>query len=251
MRQYWIAATLLTVTSTAFTQDHRTVVAKSAIQPQLAISAEAELYVVSITSGNIEVAVSTDRGKSISRRSIAIDAKGKARGGRQRGPRIGIDDAGHIHITAPVCFDSAELMKQYPASELWYTVSRDGARTWSERVRINEVPRKAAEALHWLAVDAAGRAHVAWLDARDGRGAAVYYAHIDEGRVGPNRKVLAPACECCAPGLAVGRDGEALLTYREGGDKGQRGTFVMKSKDGGKSWSSPEQLNLDPSNVFT
>ena len=259
MKQHWIAAALLAVTSTAFAQDHpkvvaqdrRTVVAKSSIQPQVAIDAEGAIYVVSITSGNIEVAVSTDRGKSIARRSTAIDAAGRARGGRQRGPRIGIDDAGHVHVTAPVCFDAAELMKRYPAGELWYTVSRDGARTWSERVRINEVPRKAAEALHWLAVDAAGYAHVAWLDAREGLAAAIYYARIHEGRVGPNRKLLTPACECCAPGLAVSRDGQPWLTYREGGDQGQRGTFVMSSADGGDSWSSPSQLNQGPSNVFT
>lgn len=48
------------------------------------------------------------------------------------------------------------------------TWSRDGGRTWSPKVRVNDDPPGADQALPAVAVDDLGRVHVAWMDRRDG-----------------------------------------------------------------------------------
>src|SRR5215467_8123027 len=92
--------------------------AGGAIQPHLAADADGDFYCVFIREGNIEFSISTDKGKTWTRSAIAIDAKGKAKGGMQRGPRVAVDGKKTIYVTAPLCFDDAEFSKQYPTQDL-------------------------------------------------------------------------------------------------------------------------------------
>src|SRR5581483_4885695 len=117
------------------------VVAADAIQPQVAVDARGTVYVAFLHRGNVVVSASADRGKTFSRPVVAIDAKGKARGGRQRGPRIGVDAKGGLVVTAPVTFDAAEAAKKYPTTELYLVTSADGGKTWSPPLQVNEVAR--------------------------------------------------------------------------------------------------------------
>ena len=89
--------------------DRAVTLAGGANQPQLAASEDGSFYAVFIKDGNIECAVSENKGKTWSRPAVAIDAKGKAKGGMQRGPRIAVDGRKTIYITAPLCFDEAEF----------------------------------------------------------------------------------------------------------------------------------------------
>ncbi len=244
----WTGLFLL-VACPVFADGKRTVVVRGGIQPQVAIGADGRIYVVYLKQGNVEVAISTDRGASFKNRVLAIDAHGKGRGGYQRGPHIGVDGDGNVHITAPLCFDADELKKRHPAAELWYAISRDGGKTWAKPLQVNEVAKKAAEGLHWLAVAPNGEACVVWLDARDGGGQAIYYSSIHNGKVKKNRRLAGPVCECCAPGLAVDGKGNPLLVFREGGGRENRSTFLMRSKDGGNSWKKAGRLNRKTSNV--
>src|SRR5688572_33421541 len=81
------------------------VIVKGAMQPCLAADMEGGFHCVFIRNGNIELATSADGGKTWSAPVIAIDAKGNARGGMQRGPRVGVDNLKNITVTAPICFD--------------------------------------------------------------------------------------------------------------------------------------------------
>src|SRR5262245_60864684 len=94
------------------------VVARDAIQPQVTIDPKGNVFVVFLQRGNIAVCASTDKGKTFGAPVVAIDAKGKARGGRQRGPRIGSDAKGHLVVTAPITFDAEEAAKKYPVTDL-------------------------------------------------------------------------------------------------------------------------------------
>ncbi len=233
--------------SVAESASGRVLVASDATQAQAAVAPDGSIYVVYIRKGNIEVSVSTDGGMSFPVSHVAIDGKGRARGGRQRGPRIGVDGSGGLYVTAPLCFDEEEFSRKYPRSEIWYAHSADGAKNWSEPLRVNEVPKKASEGLHWLAVDGTGSAHVAWLDGRDGK-QSLYYARVKDGKSGKNIRIAKTVCECCAPGLAVSAKGNPLAVVREGG-MANRGTLFLRSKDGGDTWSRGVRLNQRASNV--
>ncbi len=106
-------------------------VADGAIQPQVAADEQGQIYVTYVKGGNVIVKFSTDDAKTWSREWTAIDAKGKAKGGAQRGPRIGAHGKNGVVVTAPVCFDEKEFEKQYPTNELWIVRSTDMGQTWS------------------------------------------------------------------------------------------------------------------------
>ncbi len=204
-------------------------VAGGAIQPHLAASEDGTFYVVFIRNGNIEVSVSADKGKTFSAPVVAIDAKGRATGGMQRGPRIAVDGKKTIYVTAPLCFDEAEFSKQYPGSELYLAVLTDGGKTFSKPAQLNDVPKKALEALHWLAAAANGDVYVAWLDFRQRqKGQDLAWVKVtDQGKkVGKNNLLPGPLCECCAPGLAVDAKGTPFAVYREGGKQANRQIFM-------------------------
>ena len=218
--------------------------ASDAIQPHMAIG-EGGIYVVFIHQGNIALSVSSDHGQTFSPPVIAIDVQGRARGGAHRGPRIGVDAKKRLTVTAPVTFDDSEYKRRYPTADLFFVRSKDGGRTWSPPVQVNEVSKKAPEALHWMTVAPSGEAHVAWLDLRSRKqsGQDIYYARLADGKVGRNVKVAGTVCECCAPGLAVDANGNPFLAFREGGPRPSREIFARRSADGGRSFAESVQVN--------
>jgi hypothetical protein len=241
-----IIGLLLTfISHTAKSSTPGLVIASDAIQPHVAIDSDGNIYVVFIHKGNICVAVSTDGGKAFGESTIAIDVKGRARGGRQRGPRIGVDAKKNLAVTAPVTFDDAEYKKRYPTAELYLVTSSDGGLTWSTPRQVNEVSKKAPEGLHWTAVAPTGEVHIAWLDIRSRRahGQDIYYTKVTKGEVGENIKVASTVCECCAPGLAIDGDGNPFLAFREGGDKPSREIYAIRSVDKGNSFGKAIQIN--------
>jgi hypothetical protein len=223
-------------------------IASDAIQPHIAVDSDGDIYVTFLHKGNIAVSVSRDRGTSFSQPVVAINVQGRMKGGMHRGPRIGVDAKKNLIVTAPAVFDDSEFKNKYPTADLYFVSSRDGGQSWTDPIRVNEVPKQAPESLHWLAVTPSGEAHVAWLDRRDrqGPGQDIFYAKVVDGRVGKNSQVAATVCECCAPGLAVDATGNALLAYREGGQKPSREVFAIRSTDHGANFSKPTQVNGNP-----
>jgi hypothetical protein len=230
-----------------------TVVCAGGTQPHLAAGADGKFYVVFLRNGNIELAISSDRGKTFAAPVTAIDAKGNARGGMQRGPRIAVDNKHTIYITAPLCFDAEELGKRYPTNDLYLTISRDGGQTFAEPLRINDAPKQAPEALHWLAAASGGELFVAWLDrrGRKGPGQDLAYAVVgDRGKkIGANAVLQGPVCECCAPGVAIDENANPILVWREGGDRKNRALWIATSSDRGATFLAPKRLNHDDSRV--
>ena len=122
-----VRALLLSILALFPPQETPVVIAKDADQPQLASDKDGGFYCAFLRNGNVEMSTSADGGKTWSAPVTAIDAKGKARGGMQRGPRIGVDDRKNVTITAPLCFDPKELAERYPKAELW--IARSTTRT--------------------------------------------------------------------------------------------------------------------------
>jgi hypothetical protein len=220
------------------------VVAADATQPHLAIDADGTILAVFIRGGNIELSTSSDGGKTFSAPAVAIDARGKARGGMQRGPRVAVDGQKTIYVTAPLAFDEAEFQKRYPTQDLFLATSTDGGKTFGKPVMVNDVPKKAPESLHWLAAGVDG-AYVAWLDLRAReKGQDLFLAKITEKgkKISRNTPAATSLCECCAPGLAVDPKGNPVAAYRDGAGKTSRPLFLVA---GGKT----ARLNTKESKV--
>jgi hypothetical protein len=231
-------------------QEAPVIIARDARQPQLAADRDGGFYCVFLRNGNIEFSASADNGKTWSAPVTAIDAKGKASGGMQRGPRIGVDDRKVITITAPLCFDEKELQAKFPRAELWLVRSTDGGRTFSPPVQINEVNGTAPEALHAIAVAPSGEAHVAWLDMRaKKKGQDLYYAKVVDGKPGKNQRVSETLCECCAPGIGVDSKGRIFVAWRDGISLKNRAVWMYVSEDGGKLFKSVGRVNDAESGV--
>src|SRR5688572_12155256 len=217
LRVLWLLLGLLTVPAGG---ERATVIGSGAIQGHLAAADDGSFYAAFIRGGNIEVSVSQDKGKTWTAPVVAIDAKGKAVGGMQRGPRVAVDGKKTVYVTAPLCFDEAEFSKRYPTQDLYLAVSTDQGKTFSKPVQVNDVPKKAPESLHWLAAAPNGDVFVAWLDLRNrDKGQDLAWVKITEQgkKVGRNQLIPGPLCECCAPGLTVDAKGNPTLIYREGG----------------------------------
>lgn len=230
------AVLLLAVAASAET------VAGGASQPQLAQDPDGGFYCVFLKDGNVQLSVSTDAGKTWSAPVVAIDAKGAARGGMQRGPRIGVDAKKNVYVTAPLCFDEKKLKEKYPKAELWIAVSSDAGKSFAPPVQVNDAPESAVESLHQLAVAPNGDAHVVWLDCRGGKGNELFYAKLSGGKVSKNLKISPPVCPCCAPGIALDGKGNPWVAYRDGSG-GSREIFLTLSRDAGKSWTPPARVN--------
>ena len=217
-------------------------------QPTLALGPGVLVALTMLQRGNIVVALSRDGGASFSPPVIAMDCNGQARGGRQRGPRIGIDSRGTLTVTAPVTFDTDERKKRYPSPELFAVQSKDGGKTFSQPLRLNTTEKKASEGLHALAVASDGAVHVAWLDRseRTGPGQDILYARLESGKITDRTALARTVCECCAPGIGLDSKGNPTVAWREGGEKESREIFWRRSPSSGRHFSPPQRTNTDP-----
>lgn len=204
------------------------VVADGASQPWLAADRDGVFYAVFLRNGNVELSTSADGGRTFGPPVTAIDARGRARGGMRRGPRVAVDGRKRVYVSAPLSFDDEEFKKRYPTQDLYVATSDDDGKTFSPPLRVNDVPKKAPEALHALA---AGEdvAYIAWLDMRDrAKGQDIYLARIGAA-ASKNVPAARSVCECCAPALAVDGKG-AVLAWRDGAGTSSRPIFLRGAR---------------------
>ena len=225
-------------------------VAYEAVQPHVAVDGDGNPVVVFIREGNVQVARSGDRGRTFADPVTAINARGKAVAGHQQGPRVAIDSAGAVYVTAAVPpARTAEI--RYPRNDLFLAVSTDGGKTFSKPLRLNDRSQSAGASLHWSGVSPGGEVHVAWLDGRGGKGQTLRYARVPaRTRKTPDSVRIAPlASERCAPALSVDRRGIPVVVFREGGPSKNRRILLASPQKSGRSFADPAPVNRIDSGV--
>lgn len=147
-------------------------------------------------------------------------------------------------------------------TDLYLSASNDRAQTFSSEVKINDDKVPGAHGMHSLAVANDGRIFVGWLDERDvhaskpstkGEGhhmesnRDLFLAYsTDGGRTfSQNRKVASEACPCCKTTLAVSPDGTLYAGWRQVLPGSFRHIAVMRSTDGGATFSPPKIVSDD------
>lgn len=201
-------------------------------QPQIAVSDKT----VNLTygAGNaVYFARSNDSGKTFSEPVKVAEPKALMLG-MHRGPRIAV--AGKtIVITA---IGGEEKGKNV---DLFAWRSTDGGKTWSQGVRVNDVPASAREGLHGLAAGQNGILWTVWLDLREKGMRLMGSLSKDGGKSwSPNQLVYQSPdghiCECCHPTAYVGPKGELYAMWRNW-LSGSRDMYYAISTDG-KSWTA-------------
>ena len=175
-------------------------------QPQIAVS-EQNLALAYGAGNSVFFARYENGGKSFSTPVKVADAT-KLALGNHRGPRIVF--AGKAIVISAINFGEGDLIS-------WR--STDGGKTWSQGVRINDVPTSAREGLHGMAASPDGTVWTVWLDLRQ-KGTRLFGSlSNDGGRTwARNQPIYASPdgniCECCHPTAYIGPKGELYAMWR-------------------------------------
>ena len=219
-------------------------------EPQLAASGST----VALTFGAgsaIYFTVSHDSGRTFSA-PVKVEQAGNMVLTHHRGPRIAISGKA-IVISAVVgktaSPDAHSAHGAGPDGDLFVWRSTNGGKTWSQAIRVNDVPNAPNEALHTLAADAKGNLFVAWLDHRAGAdGKTLYGARSADAGATWSKNFLiyqspdGSICECCHPSSAFTPDGELLVMWRNWLD-GSRDMYLARSR-AGAAFGPAEKLGI-------
>jgi hypothetical protein len=199
-------------------------------EPQLAASPK--LVAMAFGSGSdVYVATSTDRGETFSK-PVKVAEAAVLPLNRHRGPRVAI--AGDSIVVTAVA--DGELLA-------WR--SADTGKTWSNAVRVNDVPAAAREGLHTLAGDGRGALFAAWLDLRR-EGTRLYGAWSNDSGAIWSKNVLVyespegTICQCCHPSAAFDNSGGLDVMWRNclGGSR----DFYLLHAGANREFGNPQKL---------
>jgi hypothetical protein len=210
---------------------------------------------------DVFVAVSRDGGQTFGPAVRVNDIEGEARLGGELPPRVAlVPRSGGDVPEIVVAYGSKTTSTAIKVSR-----STDGGRTFTPG-RALQAPAAAGDrGWHALTVDAAGAAHVMWLDHRgmataraespehheaaalDGAAMAqrsgLYYATDAVGT--QEREVLKGVCYCCKVAMATGADGAIIAAWRHVYAGNLRDIAFTISRDGGRTFAAPQRVSDD------
>jgi len=206
-------------------------------QPQLA--SDGRSIGLAFGSGdNVYFARSADLGKSFAK-PILVSGSGKLSLGMHRGPRIAMTHEA-IVISAIV----GEKGRGADGDVVSWR-STDGGETWSNGVKVNDVPGAAREGLHAMGFGG-GILFSTWLDLR-GKGTRLYGSISRDGGKSWSKNTLvyeSPSgtiCQCCHPSVAVDSKGNISVMFRNSLE-GSRDMYLVRSTDGGQNFSAAKKF---------
>ncbi len=161
-------------------------------QPRLTTNGGEAVYCVYGAGEDIFCVRSTDGGASFSQPAKVATLRGLMLG-KRRGPRVAA--TGDVVVVSAISSETGDLVA-------WRSV--DGAKTWSDAVRINDIDCACREGLHDMAPTADGSIAAVWLDLRN-RETQLWASLSRDGGTSweSNRLVYrspdGSICECCHP----------------------------------------------------
>jgi hypothetical protein len=207
-------------------------------QPQVAV-ANGTVALTFGAGNTVYFSSSKDNGRSFSK-PAEVSREGSLALGRHRGPRIAI--AGNAIVISAVIGQKGRGQD----GDLLAWRSSDGGNSWSQPVRINDVPASAREGLHAMASDGGRLVFATWLDLRS-KGTKLYGAYSDNGGVTWSKNVLVyespdgHICECCHPSAALDSKGRVYVMWRNW-LAGSRDMYLARSDNGGETFGPAQKL---------
>ncbi len=210
-------------------------------EAQVAIGSDHRIYVAYGVGNTTFVSVSQDEGKTYGS-PIKVAESGKLSLGMRRGPRI-VAHNGIVTVTSTYAMQGGGRDGDILAFK-----STDYGKTWSTRVKVNDVEGAAREGLHAMAIAPDGTIACTWLDLRS-KGTKIFASISKDGGSSwsENRLVYASpsgsVCECCHPSVAYDQNGKLFIMFRNSLD-GARDMYLAGSTDGGRTFASGSKLGL-------
>lgn len=200
------------------------------------------LWLAGVEHGHVLVRHSDDLGKTFSTPARVNPEPERVAADGENRPKLAFGLGGEIYL-------SWSRSGERPFSgDVRFAHSRDGGKTFSAPVTVNDDRAPIGHRFDALIVDGAGRVHLMWLDKRDREqagkaytGIALYHAVSDDGgkKFGPNRKLADHTCECCR--IAAARDtyGTPVIAWRQVYGKNVRDHALLRLDDR----SEPQRLS--------
>ncbi len=193
-------------------------------------------------NGDLNIAVSTDRGATFAETVVNADAR--CNSNFQRGGEFVVDTKGTIHLVWV-----ANRVGTQP--DVWYTRSTDKGKTWTMAMSISDADdsSKYAQDFPSIACDSSDNLYVSFLDSRETQRKQSAYVHLSLTRstnggmswsshtkadVLPNG--VGGTCECCAEHIASSPDGHLFIVFRSNINN-VRDIWMARSNDKGLTFA--------------
>ncbi len=204
--------------------------ARAPLAVTAAFDARGRLWLANVDSGHVRVRHSNDQGKTFSAPvRVNPEPERVAADGENR-PKLAFGKHGEVYVSWTQSLDVPF------AGHVRYAHSRDGGKTFSTPITVNDDHAPISHRFDSLIVDGAGRVHLVWLDkrAKDAGGGAyagiaLYHAMSANGaRFGPNTKLADHTCECCRIAVVLDTDGVPVALWRHVFDKNTRDHALLR-----------------------
>ncbi|HYA37883.1 MAG TPA: sialidase family protein [Candidatus Methylomirabilis sp.] len=194
--------------------------AKLSLATGVAFDKNGRLWRVSTEEQYVLVRYSDDQGRHFSSPVRVNAAPERIAADGENRPTIAFGTSGEIYVSW------TQSLEQAYAGHIRFSLSRDGGRTFSAPITVNDNRDPISHRFQAMTVDPRGILHLVWLDRRDQSvakargetyaGIAVYQAVSRDGGTSfsINEKIADHSCECCRIALALDTDGTPVIFWR-------------------------------------
>lgn len=203
--------------------------------PSIAAGSDSSVHIVwsdtRTSFAHIYYSKSVDSGKSFGN-SVRVDDT-QDTSAQQFAPSVTVDSAGKIHV--------AFYDYRNSDSDIYYTKSTDGGKTFLQNVRVDDTAgTQANQFVPSIAVDGAGKIHVIFYDNRNSNNYSVYHGRSDNSGTGFVANVLVtdtdPVSFQTDPAIAIDASGAIHIAWTDDRD-GIAHVYYTVSNDGGKTFA--------------
>lgn len=201
--------------------------------PQLAVRASGELFLLRVEGPDLWLENSNDGGDSFGER-VRVNDAGEVSSHAESTPQMVVRSMHEFYCL----WESKDAQGR---TRLHLSRSMDWGRSFAKSVPVDASNGSKNQSFYSMAVTANGAIVVAWLD-----GGVNVARSVDHGRSFETPKQVATdVCSCCRPALATGPDGEVYLSWRGMFPHDVRDMVVAASRDDGASFKSGVRIAHD------
>lgn len=134
------------------------------------------------------------------------------------------------------------------AGKVYYAISSDGGKTWSEKIPLVNDTTSFDQRYFDIEVDEKGEFFCSWLDSRgseESEGSSLYFGKLSEGLVTEEKRITPSVCPCCRTDLFISESNDFYIAYRQIFNDSIRDMACVASFDNASTFTSPRKISAD------